>query len=461
MTGLKKGLVVCLALLMAAIPVFSQGTKESAPAATTETKAGEPITLTVLNYLDMSEPNSANEVTMIWDKFAKDNPDIKLVREDLFNEPFHQKTEAYIAAGQVPDVIYMWPSGRSTSLHTTHSVKDLMPFLKKDGLVDKYNPAALAPQFAGYLGELPNGITTTNMLYVNTKLLKDNGFEVPKTYEDMKAMIPALKAKGIDLIAMDNKDAWVMQSCLFSLIVGRYGGTDWYTKLANGEIKFTDKWFLDSLNLIDDMYKSGMINRNSLQSGYGSSRGAFASNLAAFYIDGDWSTASFQTDITTGQGLISPERQQNEFELMAMPALPGEIIHDSNSGVVGTGWGMSSSIPDGSAKEAAAWRLIKFLEGEYVQTYRLTTGASFPSLKTIDVAKVAKDNNLEPFITKRAAYYNKYTTITPVIDGVLAGDVYNVINDGLQNIGLGTKTPAQVAKEVQAAWEAWKAANPQ
>jgi raffinose/stachyose/melibiose transport system substrate-binding protein len=231
---------------------------------------------------------------------------------------------------------------------------------------------------------------------------------------------------------MDNKDAWVMQSCLFSLVVGRYGGTDWYTRLANGEIKFTDKWFLDSLNLIDDMYKSGMINRNSLQSGYGSSRGAFASNLAAFYIDGDWSTASFQTDITTGQGLISPERQQNEFELMAMPALPGEIIHDSNSGVVGTGWGMSSSIPDGSAKEAAAWRLIKFLEGEYVQTYRLTTGASFPSLKTIDVAKVAKDNNLEPFITKRAAYYNKYTTITPVIDGVLAGDVYNVINDGLR-----------------------------
>jgi len=297
------------------------------------------------------------------------------------------------------------------------------------------------------------------MLYVNTKLLKDNGLAVPKSYDEMKAMVPVLKAKGIGLIAMDNMDAWVMQSCLFSLVVGRFGGADWYTKLAAGQTKFTDKWFIDALSLIDDMYKSGMIDRNSLSSPYTSSRGAFASGQYAFYIDGDWSTAGFQTDITTGDALISPEKQQNDFDIMAMPALPGEVIHDSNSGVVGTGWGMSASIPDGSAKEAAAWRLIKYLEGEYVQTYRLSTGAAFPSLVTIDVAKVAKEKNLEPFITKRAAYYNKYTTITPVIDGVLAGDVYNVINTDLQEIGLGTKTPAKVAAEVQAAYDTWKAAQ--
>jgi raffinose/stachyose/melibiose transport system substrate-binding protein len=92
--------------------VFAQGTKE-------EATAGKQVELTVLNYIDMSEPNSANEIAMVWDKFVAENPDIKLVREDLFNEPFHQKTEAYVASGQGPDVLYMWPSGRSTSLHTT------------------------------------------------------------------------------------------------------------------------------------------------------------------------------------------------------------------------------------------------------------------------------------------------------------------------------------------------------
>ncbi|NLK04944.1 MAG: carbohydrate ABC transporter substrate-binding protein, partial [Spirochaetales bacterium] len=129
MTGLKRVSIVALALLMVVTSVFAQGTKEDA-------SAGKQIELTVLNYIDMSEPNSANEISMVWDKFAAENPDIKLVREDLFNEPFHQKTEAYVASGQVPDVLYMWPSGRSTSLHTTKSVKDLMPFLQKDGMVD-------------------------------------------------------------------------------------------------------------------------------------------------------------------------------------------------------------------------------------------------------------------------------------------------------------------------------------
>ncbi|NBK23833.1 MAG: carbohydrate ABC transporter substrate-binding protein [Spirochaetia bacterium] len=452
MTGMKKVSILALALLMVVASTFAQGTKEASAA------AGQ-VELTVLNYIDMSEPNSANEVAMIWDKFSADNPDIKIVREDLFNEPFHQKTEAYVASGQLPDVLYMWPSGRSTSLHTTKSVKDLMPLLEKDGLVKSYNPATLAPQFGGYLGELPNGITATHMLYVNTKVLRENGLAMPKTYADMKAMVAPLKAKGIDLIAMDNMDAWVMQSCLFSMVVGRFGGTDWYPRLEAGTINFNDAWFINSLALIDDMYASEMIKRNSLTSPYGSSRGRFASGKAAFYIDGDWSTGSFQTDITTGQALVSRAAQASDFEMIVLPAVPGEVISNSNSGVVGTGFGMSANLAAGSAKEAAAWRLIKFLQGEYVQTYRLSTGASFPSNLNVDVAKVVKEANLEPFVAKRAAYYEKYNTITPVIDGVLAGDVYNVINTGLQEIGLGKKTPAQVGQAVQKAWDTWKASK--
>ncbi|HZJ87654.1 MAG TPA: hypothetical protein VFC80_00695 [Sphaerochaeta sp.] len=116
---------------------------------------------------------------------------------------------------------------------------------------------------------------------------------------------------------------------------------------------------------------------------------------------------------------------------------------------------MNADIPAGSAKEEAAWRLIKFMQGEYAQTYRLTTGASFPSNLKVDVAKIAAAENLEPFITKRAEYYNTFVPITPVIDGVLHSDVFNVINRGLQEIGLGSKAPRTVAAEVQRAWEAF------
>lgn len=450
---MKKISMSLLILSIATMTIFAAGTQEKKGA------DDGKVDLQVLNYIDMSEPNSAHEVELVWDKFSADNPNINVIREDLFNEPFHQKTEAYVTSGNVPDVIYMWPSGRSTSLQTTDSVKDLMPFLVKDGLVDSYNPSILKPQVAGYLAELANGFTATHMLYVNKTLLKENGFDIPTTFEEMKVMVAPLKAKGIELIGMDNESAWVMQSCLFSMIVGRYGGPEWFEDLEAGRIDFNDAWFVDSLELVNELYETGMINRNSLASPYGSGRANFATGKCAFFIDGDWSTGAFQIDASTGDALIDRAHQESDVELTIMPALPNEKYAGTNSGIVGTGFGMSSSVEAGSAKEAAAWKLIKYLQGEYVQTYRLKIGASFPSNLNVDIDQVVKENNLEPLIQKRAEFYKLTSVITPVVDGVVAPEVVNVINIGLQEIGLGDKTATQVAGETQKAYEEWKSEN--
>ena len=137
---------------------------------------------------------------------------------------------------------------------------------------------------------------------------------------------------------------------------------------------------------------------------------------------------------------------------MNFPALDGEVVHESNSVVVGTGWAISADTAADSAKLEAAWTLVKFLEGEYAQSWRLETGAAFPSLTTIDVAQFCVDKNLEPLVAKRADWYNRIEVATPVIDGVLDPAVYNVINTVLAEIGLGTTTVDQAAADVNAAW---------
>ena len=91
--------------------------------------AKDPVVVRVLYYFDATSPGAQREIAEVWEAFDKANPDIKIVREDLFNEPFHQKTEIYAATGQLPDVIYMWPGGRSTTLHTKKLVKDLTVLL--------------------------------------------------------------------------------------------------------------------------------------------------------------------------------------------------------------------------------------------------------------------------------------------------------------------------------------------
>ncbi|MDT3390588.1 MAG: extracellular solute-binding protein [bacterium] len=443
---MKKVLAIMLIALAVCSMIFAQGLAET-------TTKSDKVTLTVLNYIDMSEPNSANEIAMVWDVFALQHPEIQIIREDLFNEPFHQKVEAYAAQGNLPDVIYAWPSGRSSTLHTEHLLYDLETLLKRDGLYNNYAATCTAPQLGGYLAELPNGITATSMMFVNEKVLRENGLEIPKTYDDLKAMVPVLNAKGIEVITMDCQDGWVMQSCLFSLITGRFGGADWADKLAAGEWDFEDDWFKKALTVVDNLYKDGIINRNTLSISYGSGRADFAAGKSAFYIDGDWACASFQEDISTGEALFSREQQKSDVSLMNFPALDGEVIHESNSAVVGTGWAIAADIAP--EKLEAAWTLVKFLEGEYVQTYRLTTGAAFPSLTSIDVASVVERFDLEPLVGKRSQWYNDIQVATPVIDGVLDPSVYEVINQVLAEIGLGKTTVDAAAATVNKAWHAY------
>ena len=446
--NMKKTIAVFLVVLLAMTMVFASAVEEA---------KSDKVQISVLNYIDMSDPNAAQQIEKIWNRFAELHPEIEVVREDLFNEPFHQKVEAYAAQGNLPDVVYAWPSGRSSTLHTEGLLADLRPLLERDGIAKNYSSAVLADQLGGYLGELPNGLTATSLMYVNKEVLDKYGLSVPKTYAELKNCSDVLAKNGVECIAMDCVDGWVMQSCLFSLVTGRFGGASWDQDLAAGTKKFTDDWFVKALTVIDNLYKDGIINRNTLSRPYQSSVGNFANGKAAFYIDGDWSTSQFMMNPDTKTALIDVNRQSKNFEMINFPALDGEIVHESNSAVAGTGWGMRADLE--GAKKEAAWTLIKFLESEEVQKFNLSTGASFPSLTTIDVASFCEENNLEPFIAKRADWYNNIQVATPVIDGVLQPEVYEVINTVLAELGLGTTTPQKGAADVQAAWDAWVASK--
>jgi raffinose/stachyose/melibiose transport system substrate-binding protein len=168
------------------------------------------VELRVLNYLDLTSANSSDEISRVWDNFSQANPDIKIVREDLFNEPYHNKVEAYAAAGQLPDVLYAWPSGRSTTLHTQKLLKDLSPLVQSEGpdFAQEYLPAALDPSAQGgnYMAILARADTSSHAFYVNTEVLADAGLTPAKTYDELKAQVPVLKAKGYDTILMANQE---------------------------------------------------------------------------------------------------------------------------------------------------------------------------------------------------------------------------------------------------------------
>ena len=327
--------------------------------------AAEPITIRVLNYLDASSPGAAREITEIWQRFEEENPDILVIREDQFGEPFHHKTEAYAAAGKLPEVLYVWPGGRSATLHQKKLLKDISRLLgdERKAFID----AALEPQAGGYLAMIPIGLTASHAMYVNTALLEELGLEMPKTYEDLKAMVAPLRAAGKDCIIIGAQDDWVMQSVLYSMIFGRLVGDEKLYEFIEGKAKFTDKVFVDSLLFYEQLFIDGVINRNAMQTPYGEAPALFAAGRAPFMIDGDWRAGAFLTDESTGKALIPPEKQK-KIKMTVFPAIPGESTMAPLR--CARGWLCDERpCPDGSPEEEAAWRLISWLNSAEVQKY--------------------------------------------------------------------------------------------
>ncbi|WP_320130411.1 extracellular solute-binding protein [uncultured Sphaerochaeta sp.] len=448
----KKQFLIAVSIIILPFMLFANGSSEQAPKEATKT-SDNTIMLNVLDYSDATAPGY-EEFQNVWNNFTVENPNISLKKEDLTNEAFHQKMAAYVAAGTIPDVMYMYPSGRSAILHKEHLVKDLKPLLGEEFL-SEFLPTATNPegQSAQYLAELPQSICYSSVMYTNTKLLQQYGLSVPKTYADLKAMVPKLKAKGIQTVLMANKDDWVMQSCLFSTIAGRFVGKEWFDKVSAGTVKFTDPEFVAALQFVDQMYTDGVLSRDTIQLSYGEVPGLFAAGKAAFLIDGDWRQNAFITDKASGLALISPEDQQNNFSMMAFPSIPGEKFPGVISSTLGCGYGISASIPAGSAKEAAAVKLIKYLYSKDVQQKYLEAGRYITS--RMDV----KSDKLEPFTTKMMQYYSSVNDTCYVLDSALDPSVYTVLNKVLQEIGLGSKTPEQAASEVQAAMDTYLASQ--
>lgn len=173
----------------------------------------------------------------------------------------------------------------------------------------------------------------------------------------------------------------------------------------------------------------------------------FAAGEAAFLIDGDWRVRDFLTNQETGEALISRYAQEADFDLIPFPAIPDEKNPGLISAVLGTGFGISKAVAPGSAKEKAAKKLIEYLYSKKVMTKRLEVEEFVPSNKCI------RSDKLEPLMAKRVKFNESVPMIGLIIDAFIDGDnapVVEALQNGMQEMCLGTKTAREVAEDMQA-----------
>ena len=430
-----KKMFKTMSVLLLALGIVSIASAAGSKEAAKETAAApEKVVVNAMAYGDNSNQEGVNWVRIV-ESFEKENPNIEIKYEMLYDEAYHQKVVARLASGDVPDVAYMGADARWGA-----PWKEAGQQYDMKSLIDPemYNLDLIPPMGPnGEIYEVPLGTSNiTTVLFTNEALIKSLGFDIPKTYEDLVAMVPAAKKAGLDVVSIDGADGWAWGSCYMSAIIARLSGdAHWVSKAVAGQNKFTDQVFVDSLAMISRMVEDGVISKKSVLVDYGTNASNYSNKKALFMVQGQWAAG----------GIENPEVAENTL-LLAWPKLPGEKTEMSGSvaAAIQVGYGITKQGASDPAVRDAAMKFINYFYSEPETIQRLRDGAI--------IAPILKNYTLPedlPIISKRKVELAKTAKNTDVIDAFLSGAANDALNAGMQKIASGQATPEEVAAEVE------------
>ncbi len=351
------------------------------------------------------------------------------------HDNYFTKLQALTLADQLPDLMHLWPSKRTSFVTSSGKVMDLMPLVKRDGLEDKVLPIVLKPQSEnGEVFVLPNNINITNIVYTNAEILDELNLQFPKTFNDWYEQAEVIREAGYFPLVFGNASSWVGQSCLLSPIAGKTAGDAWFDQALKGEVLFTEEPFVQALQTIADMRDHGLASKAMNSLSREKAVEFFTLGKAAYYIEGAWSIAEFTKTMT--------DEELKRTHLNVLPELNN--VSGSTSAVGGTSYGINANLKD-SEKLEYAWQWVKLFNGFGDQrgVDIAIDGGIIPPLKQINMPEDA------PILIKRLAELQSDLNITYVLDAILNPTGMEYMNTALQEIIADQSTAEQVAEKYQ------------
>jgi len=421
---LKGGLVIAMIGLMAGITSCGGNSNAS------------KVTLKVMGYGDNSNAEGQTFKRIV-SEFEKANPGIKVDYELLYDEAYHQKAVARLAAGDAPDVAYMGADARwGGSWQEAGQQIDNTPYFPSN--ID----ASQIPDFfgTGVKPYLPlGGSNYCTVVGVNMELLNKIGGKLPTTYDEWKALAKLCKDNGIICLSTHGADAWVWGSCVMSAIIARTtGDAKWIEKAVKKEVKFTDKGFVNALDVLSTLVKDGILDPDSVLVDDGTGKSNFLNGQYLMYIDGQW-----------GFGESNYPELSKNLKLIPIPALPNEVgLAGSIAGAWQVGYGITKQGASNPEVLEAAKKFIALYNSNEEVIQRLSDGGiSAPILKDFKLP-----DGMDPCIAEKATLGSFPSCY--VIDSYLQGAANDTLNAGMQDIVRGKIDGKTLAENVQKQFDA-------
>lgn len=321
----------------------------------------EPVTLTFWSWLP-----TADQGDVMIEEFEKENPDIKIDYVRTEQADFFEKLQVAMASGTGPDLFGM------TTGSTTEQYAPLVADMKEladeywtgwDGIISETAVEQCTTE-DGKLAGMPLLVAGMTDILYNKTLMEECGIaEVPRTYDELIDAAKKAKEHGYVCVALGGSDAW-LNSDLFIQLSNEFEEGAVY-EAENGERKWTDQCFVDTLQAWQNLFNEGVFEDGALGvATYPDARDQyFFARKSVFFLTGSWHLGPTSPSNEEIQGT----EIQNQGDVIGMSVFPS-IAESGN--ICGTsGVDVMVCVNASCEKKEAAMKFIEFLANGEGQQY--------------------------------------------------------------------------------------------
>jgi raffinose/stachyose/melibiose transport system substrate-binding protein len=363
------------------------------------------------------------------------HPKVKIDVTSETDQGVKDKLAVMAASNTLPDIYFSWAGDYTKKFVRSDMAKDLTDLVSGDWKAS-FTPAALdAYTYDGKLYGVPITLDAKYLVY-NKKMLEDAGVAVPTTLEELLAACDTFKAKGVaDPIAFGNQYGWPAIHFMTQLNAYDIPAATLATDYDPATGAFTDPGYQKALQDFADINTRCLTPGSNGISHENAQANFLTSKSPMHYIE----AVEFQ--VLTEAGGAPPELANNWgfIKLPAPAGAPGDT-------------GALEGAPDGflvnqsSENADIAVDFLKYMTSlENAQKMTKDLGWLSPVIGS------ATAENTFPENVQVVEDISKASSMAIWLDTVTHKYVATAYLDGVQAMLDGTKTPADVVADVQAA----------
>ncbi len=284
---------------------------------------------------------------------------------------------------------------------TDEQLKDFIPGFYAEGSVFDE---------AGTMYTLPMS-KSTEALYYNKTFFEKNGLELPKTWEDMKALCEQIKAIDPDCVPLgyDSESNWFITMC------EQYGSG--YTSLESGNhFVFNNETNQKFVKEFREWHQAGLVTTEAIYGSYTSGLFTATEGQRCYMVIGSTGGASYQSPPTDSEG--------NPLFETAMATPPQ--VNPNAPKVISQGPSLCIFKDENPQEVVASWLFVKFLttNSSFQAAFSMASGYApvIQSVQDNEVYKAWLDkangiNNLQALSVKLALSQSNAYYVSPAFNG--------------------------------------------